>query len=169
MRTKPRQENTAASVLREQGGFEVFCPRIRFKRKTVRGPVWFEEALFPCYIFVKFDLSTELRLVSYSLNVTSILRFGDHIPVLPEELIAELREYAGPDEVREIRPEFYTGDRVLISEGPLKGLVLPVSRVLPSEERLAVLFEVLGNFTEVELDYSAVSKECTPREELACR
>ena len=52
LRGKPKREHLAAQHLR-LAGFEAFCPRIRHQRRTVRGKVWFVEALFPGYLFAR--------------------------------------------------------------------------------------------------------------------
>lgn len=39
VRARPKHEHIAAARLRE-AGLEVFLPRLRFKKGSVRGPVW---------------------------------------------------------------------------------------------------------------------------------
>jgi len=48
----------------EQENLESYCPRIRFQKNTIRGQVWFNEALFPCYLFAKFNLIEKRRLIN---------------------------------------------------------------------------------------------------------
>ena len=47
LRTQPKHEHIAAAHFRGDPDLEVYLPRIRFKRATRRGPVWFTEALVP--------------------------------------------------------------------------------------------------------------------------
>ena len=50
----------------------------------------------------------------------------------------------GQEDVRVITDEFKPGERVLIAEGALLGLRAVVTRVMPGNERVAVLMEFLG-------------------------
>src|ERR1039458_7771599 len=56
IRSQPKHEHIAAAHLKREPGIEVYLPRVRFKRATRRGPVWFTEAFFPNYLFARFDL-----------------------------------------------------------------------------------------------------------------
>lgn len=56
LRSQPKHEKIAAThLLRTIAGIEVFSPRLRIRRQTRRGVVWFVEALFPGYLFARFD------------------------------------------------------------------------------------------------------------------
>jgi len=46
---QPKREHIAAACLRQISEVEVFCPRVRFRKSTNRGPVWFIESMFPGY------------------------------------------------------------------------------------------------------------------------
>ena len=61
VRSKPKKERMAAAAVASMLGLEVFCPQIRFRRKTARGPVWFQEAMFPSYFFCRFEMSEMKR------------------------------------------------------------------------------------------------------------
>src|SRR5260221_5470813 len=55
LRAQPKREHIAAACLPQTCEVEVFCPRLRFRKLTSRGPVWFIEAMFPGYLFARFD------------------------------------------------------------------------------------------------------------------
>src|SRR5258707_3918560 len=59
LKTQPKREHLAAIMLRRQFSVECFSPRLRFRRMTRRGPVWFVEAMFPGYLFARFIYSTQ--------------------------------------------------------------------------------------------------------------
>src|SRR5271154_6203505 len=98
LRSQPKHEHIAAARLRLQPGIEVFVPRIRFRRTTRRGPVWVTEALFPNYLFARFDWKTSLRTVHHSPGVSGVVHFGVHWPTIANEVINELRATLGQDE-----------------------------------------------------------------------
>jgi transcriptional antiterminator RfaH len=151
LRTQAKHEKLAAQFLRVHAGLEVFSPCIRFQRATMSGKKWFEEALFPCYIFARFAYRTHYRLAASAMGVTKIVGFGGQPSVVDDEVIAELREFARDNETIEIAPQIEQGDEVTVLDGPFKGLRAVVTRILPAKQRVAVLLELLGTQREVEV------------------
>src|SRR5437879_3119452 len=149
IRTQPKHEHIAAAHLKREPGVEVYLPRIRFKRSTRRGPVWFTEALFPSYLFARFDLAADLRKLSQVRGVTGVVHFGSQWPTIPDVVVDELRATVGADEVHVIREDLQPGETVEISGGAFHGLQAVVARVVPGRERVAVLLEFLGRQTRV--------------------
>ena len=84
VRSKPKKERMATANLAARYGLAVFCPQIRFRRKTVRGPVWFQEAMFPGYLFVRFDMFEMMRAVAYAPAVLNIPRFNERYVAIPD-------------------------------------------------------------------------------------
>lgn len=162
VRSQPKHEHIAAARLRE-AGLDVFLPRIRFKKTSVRGPVWVTEALFPNYLFARFALGASMRLVRHAAGVSTVVKFGQNVPAVPEEVIRELRARIGTDELHILPEEFAPNDAVQISGGALHGLAAVVTQVMPAKERVKVLLEFLGQQTTVEVDASALVKQEAPR------
>jgi transcriptional antiterminator RfaH len=156
LRTQPKHEKIAAGLLRSRAGLEVFSPVVRFQRATLRGKKWFEEALFPCYIFARFAYQTQHRLVGSSMGVTKIVGFGGLPAVVDEDVIGELRHYVQDNETIEIVPEIIPGDEVTVLDGPFRGLRAVVTRIMPAKERVAVLLDLLGTQREVEVTAARV-------------
>ena len=165
VRSRPKREYITASYLREKIGIEVYLPRVRFKRHTVRGPKWFEEALFPPYLFARFNLLERFRQVHHGHGARGIVHFGKHWPTVPEALISELRQTIPDDLPLGLRDEFRPGDAVMISGGPLHQLEAVVTQLMPGKMRAAVLLDFLGRQTMVELDTAHLLKagESRPR------
>jgi transcriptional antiterminator RfaH len=138
---------------------EVYLPRVRFKRATRQGLAWVTEALFPGYLFVRFDWKTSLRRVQAVSGARGIVHFGDQWPMIPEQTMEELRQVIGPDELHTISHELSAGDAVRIADGTLRGLSAVISHIMPGKERVAVLMELLGRQTMVELKASSMIKE----------
>jgi transcriptional antiterminator RfaH len=159
LRSQPKHEHIAAAHLRQLAGVEVFLPRIRFKRATVRGAVWTTEALFPGYLFARFTWPSDLRAVQHARGVSGIVRFGDRWPTIAAEVIADLRTALGPEELRVLDTPLAPGDVVRIADGSLRGLLAVVAQVQSSRDRVAVLMEFLGRQTMVELPVSALVRE----------
>tara|TARA_R110002096_G_scaffold33146_13_gene95909 strand:+ start:838 stop:1398 length:561 start_codon:yes stop_codon:yes gene_type:complete len=161
VRSKPKCEHIAARHLQ---GFvnldEVFCPRIRYEKVTQRGKVWFTEALFPGYLFAKFDLASQLRAVNATTNVSGVLRFADNYPMIPDPFIAELRKEFPEEEneIRVIEAELDEGDEVVLIDGPLAGLNTIVTGLVSGQDRIRVLLEWLGQEREVEVPTGSVMR-----------
>ncbi|MCU0784676.1 MAG: transcriptional activator RfaH [Verrucomicrobia bacterium] len=156
LRAQPKHEHIAAAHLRKEPDLEVYLPRIRFKRSTRQGPVWFTEALFPSYLFARFDLAAGLRKVHHARGVRGVVHFGSQWPTIPDAVIDTLRATVGADQVHVIQEQLQPGEDVQISGGVFHGLRAVVTRVLPARQRVAVLLEFLGRQTTVELPTGAV-------------
>ena len=76
LRAQPKREHIAATALRRQMQIECFSPRLRFRKLTRRGPVWFVEAMFPGYLFAHFVYSDRHRQVGHLHGILSIVQFG---------------------------------------------------------------------------------------------
>ena len=159
LKSQPKHEHIAAAHLRQNSAVEIFLPRVRFKRATRQGTVWVTEALFPGYLFARFDWQSSLCLVQHSRGVRGVVHFGERWPAIPESVIRELQQAIGADEPRTIPENFNPGDDVEITEGAMRGLRAIVTRVMPGRERIAVLMEFLGRQSIIELPRHFLVKE----------
>ena len=158
LRAQPKHEHVAAAHLRQEKplDIEVFCPRIRFRRRTVRGLEWVTEPLFPGYLFAKFQLARDLGLVRFARGLRGVVSFGGHVPRVGGDAIEALRAQADSSEIRVIDPAPRVGGEVQIVGGALDGLRAVVTAVLPARERVRVLLEFLGRMSEVEMGRAKV-------------
>jgi transcriptional antiterminator RfaH len=163
LRARPKHEHIAAAHLRDIERIEVFLPRIRFRRATRRGAIWTTEALFPGYLFVRFDWREHLRRVHYAPGVAGVVHFGRRWPTVPDAVVNDLRLLFGGEELRVLPAEPEVGERVRISGGVFHGLHAVVTQVMPARSRVMVLLEFLGRQTSVELPVEFVVAERSPR------
>jgi transcriptional antiterminator RfaH len=166
LRSQPKHEHIAARHVSQLPDVETFLPRIRFRRARRQGPVWVTEALFPNYLFARFNWQTQVRVVRHAPGVSDVVHFGRRWPTVPDELMNELRACFGESSTQVVGEHFAPGDEVKISGGAFHGLMGVVSRVMPARERVAVLLEFLGRQTAVELPAAAVIKEGEARSTL---
>jgi transcriptional antiterminator RfaH len=159
LKSQPKHEHIAAAHLRQNSAVEVFLPRIRFKRATRQGTVWVTEALFPGYLFARFDWQSTLRLVQHSRGVRGVVHFGERWPAIPDAVILELQQAVGATGLHTIPENLKPGDEVEITEGAMRGLRAVVTRVMPGRERITVLMEFLGRQTMIELPRHFLVKE----------
>ena len=157
VQAKYKHEHLAAAYLNQIFAVDTFLPRIRFKRTTRYGLAWVTEAMFPGYLFARFDLRRMLGVVQYACGVRSVVHFGDKWPTISVETIQALRHALGPNEVHVVQNSFEPGDAVLVAEGTFKGITGVIARVLPAQERIALLMDFLGRQVPVELGAEAVT------------
>ena len=151
LRSRTKGEHLAATQVRRQLALEVFCPRLRFRRNTRRGPVWFVEALFPGYFFARFSPVEHLREILHTQGVTGIVEFGDSPAGVGDADIAALRGLMDRDDLRIIEDSITEGTATEVLTGPFRGLEVVVTRVLPSRDRVRILLEFLGGLREIEV------------------
>ena len=151
LRAEAKREHLAATTLRRRFGIECLSPRLRFRKLTRRGPVWFVEAMFPGYVFAKFAYSTLHRAVASSHGVRGILRFGNRLATVPENAVMALQAKGGAEEIVTVDLSLKIGQPVQFIEGPFEGLEVVITQLLPARERIRVLLEFLGRSMEMEV------------------
>ncbi len=156
LKAKTKREHIAASILREKEDLTVFCPRISIIKQTVRGPKAFTEALFPGYVFCKFNFERHSRRVQYSQNIIGIVKFGEVVPAIPEEIISRLQESL-PEETTEVKNQpLQPGDLAQIVHGCFVGELGTVTKAETPTQRINLLIEFLGNQIEITLPSESV-------------
>ncbi len=119
-------------------------------------PIWTTEALFPGYLFARFDYFERRRQINALPGVTSVVHFGEQVAPVADAVIAELRSLVRDNETVEVTADPQPGSEVVIMGGSLRGLKVLVTRVLPARQRIAVLLELLGSHREVEIERDRV-------------
>jgi transcriptional antiterminator RfaH len=166
-RTKPKHEHIAAANLRKNLQLEVFHPQLRVERATRRGLVRVIEPLFPCYIFIRCVLETNLSDIQHTSGVNALVRFGQKIPTVDEARIEELQECFTAGEPMDVESRLLPADEVRIVEGVFSGIRAFVLRVMPARLRVLVLRYILGRPTPVEVDRTSVILERNTLADLA--
>jgi len=151
VQTAPKQERVTSMLLRSEVGIEVFCPRVKFKRARSTGVAWVNEAMFPGYLFARFDYETQHRHIRSTGGVSKIVSFGSLPAPVPETIVQELRRSVADEETVEIAQDIKPGEEARVITGPFSGVTALVTRVLPARKRVAILLEMLGSQREVEI------------------
>lgn len=154
--TKPRQEDIARVSL-EQQGFESYLPLYKKFRKTEQGPISVFEPMFPRYIFFRPGKPGQsISTVRSTKGISTIVRFGFEPAVIGQELLRRIRQleedrqHATLQELSNLK----TGQTVRLKHtvlGGVEGLIQSVS-----SKRVAVLLEILGRPTVVQLEHHQV-------------
>jgi transcriptional antiterminator RfaH len=154
--TKPKQESVALFNLERQG-FEAYLPLFKKFKKTEQGPVALFEPMFPRYILFRPSRPEQsISAVRSTKGVSTIVRFGFEPALLHDDLVQrirqmeQLRDQATIEELNQLK----VGQKVRLKHtalGDIEGLVQNVS-----SKRVAVLLEILGRPTVVQLDHHQV-------------
>ncbi len=151
--THPHGEAKASLHLRRQG-FEIYLPRYLKSRRHARRVDTVAAPLFPGYLFVAIDMTTQRWLsIQSTIGVARLVRDGDRPAAVPLHVLEALkcREDAGGFVQLQRPPRFLPGDKVRIREGAFcdcYGLYEGMS----GRERVAILLELLGRKVRVVLD-----------------
>jgi transcriptional antiterminator RfaH len=154
--THPRQEGRAVNNL-AIWGLELFAPWIR-SGKTAGRRQNRTEALFPGYVFAKFDSSRMLHSIRFTRGVHSIVSFGGRPTPVHEDIIALCRSRVGPDGYVRIAPDFKPNEALFIRSGPFKNMAAVFEKELPDHERVSVLLTAVNWQARVELYASQIAR-----------
>ncbi len=142
--TKPRKEEQVARHLKERLGLETYFPLLKRQRTIRRVRRLTTGPLFPRYLFCQFEVSNSYRAVRYAPDVLDIVCAGDRPAVVSHTLIDELKAWAGEAvNLITLLPDLSPGDRVEITEGPMRGLPAVILHIKDDSERVAVLLSIL--------------------------
>jgi len=149
--TKPRQEFRAEQNLAAQG-FEVFLPRVLIERKRRNRLLTVEEGLFPRYLFVRFDPSSDpWHLIRNTLGVSSLVRVGMQPANVPALIIEQLKALETT-----VIGRFQAGDKILVNDGPFKGFE-GVYMEEDGEQRAMILIEFLNKTQRIRVEAAVLS------------
>lgn len=152
VRAQTKRESTSARHIRKELGLEVLAPQIRYTKVTRRGKILWKEAMFPGYLFVKFDREVDEKAVCYAPGVLKLVKFGDFVPSIGEDFVLNLRDMVGDEEMLDIKHGVELGHEYEVVNGVLKGGVGEVVEVLPGGQRVLLLMEMIGSERLIEVD-----------------
>jgi len=156
VRSQSKRERIASETIREMLDLEVIAPMVRYKKATKRGKVWWSEAMFPGYFFVKFVPAEHARAVQGMRGVLTVLKFGSVYPVISKEFIEGLNESIGEGDELVLEPKVEVGGAYEVANGPFMGFEGRIVEVLPGSERVRLLIEMLGQERAVEVDLFSI-------------
>ena len=145
--TKARSEETAQIHLSTKG-IEVFYPKLILPvSKSGRHIV----SLFPNYLFVRFDVSSEYYQVVWCRGVKRVVSFGGTPAVVENSVVDFMRDKADARGLIPAKSNLKVGDKVQIANGPFKGLVGIIQEPPDTKSRVRVLMGILSRNVQVEV------------------
>jgi len=153
VQTHGRAELRASQHLRRQG-FDTYLPRYIKQRRHARRIEKVAAPLFPRYVFVGIDMTTQRwRAIQSTVGVTRLVTNGDVPAAVPQGVVEGLqrREDANGFLRLDQRPRFVPGDKVRIAQGTFCDC-LGLFEGLSGKERSAILLDLLGRKVRVVID-----------------
>ncbi|HBP88875.1 MAG: hypothetical protein KC592_12230 [Nitrospira sp.] len=150
--SKNRQEEVAELNLRLLG-VETFCPRLRELESTRSKAQKEGEVLFPGYLFIKVDMATHYRKVTYAHGVLRVVKFGTKPAVVEAEIIDSIKERVHNGFVlKSHSAPLESGQIVRINKGPFHGFNAIFEQELNGTQRVALLMKTVAFNGRVVLD-----------------
>jgi transcriptional antiterminator RfaH len=145
VRTHPKQEERADSNLRAWG-VETLNPKLRARRlNAFTGvPTVMARALFPRYIFAKFNAREQLAKISFTRGVNYVVSFGGQPVSVDEDIIQILKDRIDETGFVRLGEDLKQGDRVVIKAGPLREFEGIFERKLKDNERITLLLSTIS-------------------------
>lgn len=156
---KPQQEDRADSNLRAWH-VETFAPKIKERQynKYIGRVSHVTKPLFPRYIFARFRATEMWHKVSFTRGVHSVVSMGGRPNPVDDEIIEMIKAQKGADGFIRTDKVLRPGDKVRISEGPLRDLVGIFEAKFNDDERVSILLTAVNYQSRVVIEREAVRK-----------
>jgi transcriptional antiterminator RfaH len=158
VQSQPNCELKAVANLERQG-FSTYLPRYLKRRRHARRVEVVPAPLFPRYLFVRVDVSTQRwRSIFSTVGVSRLVCNGDCPTALSDQVIENLRvreDGAGFVHLTS-RPNFRPGEAIRILEGAFTDC-LGLYEGMKDGDRVAILLDLLGRKVRVMVDAEAVA------------
>jgi transcriptional antiterminator RfaH len=152
VRVMARREHIAALNLTQRTGLSVFSPRIKVQKKSSHPePKFSTEALFPGYVFARFNYPMDARYVASTPGVLGVVSFGGTPPSVADGVIDQLSAEVLRGASAPAVPLFEEGAWVRIIAGCFQGSEGRVLQVSPTSTRISVLLNLLGQEIQVSM------------------
>jgi transcriptional antiterminator RfaH len=157
--TKPQQEDRAEYNLRAWH-VETFSPKIKSRQhnKFTGKATYVSRPLFPRYIFARFKAGALWHKVSFTRGVHSVVCMDGRPTPVDDEIIEMIQSQKGEDGFIRTDKVLHPGDKVMISEGPLRNMVGIFEGRLKDDERVSILLTTVSYQSRVVIELAAVRK-----------
>ena len=151
--TKHQHEKSAADLLTRKG-FEILLPLYRLIRRRKDRNKSLLSPLFPCYVFVRTDLSRKVDILR-TPGVFWLVESGGCACQIPDADINEINRIVQSPAHIVPHPYLKSGDWVRVRHGSLEGLQGILTR-FKNQYRVVVTVEPLRKSVAVEVDISSI-------------
>jgi len=155
--TKANQELLAKINLEHQK-YKVFLPLIDNNNKNSEKKLSYK-AVFPRYLFVNINLSTDNWLsINSTKGIQKLVIFGENLAAVPDKTIKTLKSKLDCNDIyhpNRVEVDYISGDKITIQRGKLKGLDA-IFLSSSGEERSRLLLKFLSRDIVAEISSSDI-------------
>jgi transcriptional antiterminator RfaH len=156
VQSKPREEERALHFLKEKG-FDTYLPRMEVVRVRKFENVKMKKALFPGYLFCRFDKDENLGHVRWTQGVKKLLPESVSPMFVDDEIVQAIHSLEQEDGVIRKQP-LQKNDQVRIARGPMKDVLGVFDYWSSDQGRVRVLLNFINYQASVELHHSLIEK-----------
>jgi transcription antitermination factor NusG len=151
--TKHQHEKSAADILTRKG-FDILLPLYRLIRRWKDRDKSVLSPLFPCYLFVRTDLSRKVDILR-TPGVFWLVESGGCACQIPDADVDEINKIVRSPAHITPHPYLKSGEWVRVRHGSLEGLEGILTR-FKNQYRVVVTVEPLRKSVAVEVDISSI-------------
>lgn len=157
--TKPNREDSICRRLTAFSDIELFSPKLRMKKYVKSRITEVREALFPAYVFLRFDPLKYFHMIKYTGGVKRFVGDCSGVAhVVEEHIIEAIKSRMVDGYVSMCDFGLEPGQKVVIMDGPFKGITgLFLSETKP-RERILILLNMIESQTRVELPKELIAR-----------
>ncbi|MDR4495768.1 MAG: transcription termination/antitermination NusG family protein [Nitrospirales bacterium] len=158
MQSKVRQERVAECNL-QRLGVTTFCPlfaRVKGSRGKLHNV---KEPLFPGYLFVHVNITSEFRKVAYAKGVLRVVMFGAKPAAVGEDIIHSIKSQMKDGYVivsAQSKPQLNPGQIVRVKSGPFHGFQAIFEQEFSGTQRVALLMKAVGYQGRIIIDRNSI-------------
>jgi transcriptional antiterminator RfaH len=123
---------------------DIYVPLVRIKKRGLGRLVERIEALFPCYVFARFQIAKSHHRLMRTPGVLGIVCVGGEPAEVDESIVQEIRSRERDGLIVLPIQRFRPTQPVTITDGPLRGIDAVFERYLSGAERAAILLNTIG-------------------------
>lgn len=145
-------ENKAVAHLQRQG-FETYLPRYLKRRRHARRIETVAAPVFPRYLFVSIDVTTQRwRAIQSTVGVVGLVRNGEALAPVPPQVIAALKQREDGRGFIQLsdKPRFAPGDQVRVIDGVFSDCFGMFEG--NDQDRVSILLDLLGRKVRLVID-----------------
>ena len=157
VQSKPREEERARYYLEEKG-FDTYLPMMEVVSARGFKNVTTEKALFPGYLFCRFEKEDEiLAHVRWTRGVKKLLPESVNPAPVENEVVQAIKSLQQKDGVIRQQP-LQKNDQIRIARGPMKNILGVFDHWTSDQGRVKVLLNFINYQASVELHHSLIEK-----------
>ena len=150
-KNKANQDKVALLNLERQN-FEFFHPTFKIRSRRRNKSKEIIKPVFPGYIFIAINLEEKnWHKINNTRGISSVIVFGNEIPLIRDELIKELKYRFSPNNNPRTVDQIKIGMNAEITNGPFAELIGKIEEI-DANQRVWVVLDILGTQRRISIN-----------------